>query len=128
MIPSFSKEVWTRCRMHDKSPSFPREAWGGAWGRALAEGRTILSNGPLQLPRGHISMKRALCAPILCQGTTIGLLAVADKDHDYLDEDRAVLENIASKIAPVLKARLQRQPASGTEPGRSGAPGERGPV
>ncbi len=108
VIPSFSKEVWTRCRMHDKSPSFPRDAWGGAWGQALAEGRSILSNGPLQLPRGHISMKRALCAPILYQGTTIGLLAVADKDHDYLDEDRRVLENIASKIAPVLKARLQR--------------------
>jgi len=53
-------------------------------------------------------MKRALCAPIVCQGATIGLLAVADKDHDYLDEDLKVLESIAASIAPVLKARLQR--------------------
>ena len=106
--PSMTREVWEQCRMPDKTAVFPRETWGGIWGRALIESKTQLSNQPLEVPRGHIPMNRALIVPIVHQERAIGLLEVANKDTDYDDRDRKMLESIATQIAPILHARLQR--------------------
>jgi hypothetical protein len=42
------------------------------------------------------------------QGEVIGSIHVANREGDYGEEDRELMESICSIIAPVLNARLQR--------------------
>jgi two-component system, cell cycle sensor histidine kinase and response regulator CckA len=106
--PSLTGAAWEACRMPNKTFTFPREMWGGVWGRALTEGRSQCRNGDLSLPEGHVGLQRALSAPIIDQDGVIGNITVANKPCDYTGDDRRRLEMIASKIAPVLRAQLER--------------------
>ena len=49
-----------------------------------------------------------MVVPIIFSGEVIGHFEVANKDTDYTEEDRRYIESLASYIAPVLNARLQR--------------------
>ncbi len=60
------------------------------------------------MPEGHIPINRALDVPIIHQEEVIGNIMVGNKGIDYDDNDQALLETIASHIAPILSARLQR--------------------
>ncbi len=108
VCPSLIGEVWDRCRMADKKLVFPAAEWGGMWGWALFQQRSTYANSALQIPAGHLRIRRALCVPIVHQAETLGLLSVANKETDYTDADCRMLENTARIIAPVLKARLER--------------------
>jgi len=108
VCPSMTREIWDQCHMLDKDIVFPREAWGGIWGRALIEKKTLHSNEPFHVPKGHIPIRRALDVPIIHQGEAIGNLLVGNKATDYDEEDIQLLEAIANYVAPVLNARLQR--------------------
>jgi PAS domain S-box-containing protein len=106
--PSMTADIWDQCKMVDKDYVFPRETWGGIWGRAMMEKRTLFSNESFNVPKGHIPMLRALDVPILFQGQLIGNLMVGNKKTDYEKEDCELLEAIADKIAPILAARLEK--------------------
>ncbi len=108
VCPSMTRDVWDRCQMPDKDIILPRKIWGGLWGRALIEKKTFCSNGPLNVPEGHVPLSRALAVPIIHHDVLIGLIAVANKRTDYALDDQEFLANIANYIAPVLHARLQR--------------------
>jgi signal transduction histidine kinase len=94
--------------MPEKEIVFPREMWGGIWGKALIEKKSFYSNESFQVPQGHIPILRALDVPIIYQGKAIGNLTVGNKETDYDEKDLEALETIANHIAPVLHARLQR--------------------
>ncbi|MEE9490170.1 MAG: PAS domain S-box protein, partial [Thermoplasmata archaeon] len=108
VCPSMTRDIWDRCQMKDKDIVFPRETWGGIWGRALMEKRTLCSNGGFKVPKGHIPVTRALDVPIIHRNEVIGSLLVSNKATDYDHKDVELLENIANGIAPILNARLQR--------------------
>ena len=105
--PSMTRDIWEGCQIPDKSIVFPREKWGGLWGRSLLEKRTLLANEGLNFPCGHIELSNALVAPILHQGELIGQLALADHPGGYTDEDADLLSRTADQIAPILRARLE---------------------
>ena len=106
--PSMTREVWKECKMSDRDIIFPRESWGGIWGRALTEGETLYSNKPLQVPEGHIQITRALDVPIIHRGNVIGNLLVGNKKTNYEKDDVQIMEAIAVHLAPLLNARLHR--------------------
>ncbi|MCP4608474.1 MAG: GAF domain-containing protein, partial [Planctomycetes bacterium] len=108
VCPSMTKDIWDQCQMSDKEIVFPRDAWGGIWGRALIEKKALYSNESFRVPEGHIPVLRALDAPIIHQGKLIGNFLVGNKATDYDQQDIQLLEAIASYVAPVLNARLQR--------------------
>jgi PAS domain S-box-containing protein len=108
VIPSMTKDVWEQCQVPDKAITFPRERWGGIWGRSLKEKRSLYANEGLHVPEGHIPITRVLVAPIMYGEDVIGLLEVANKVTDYGKKEQEFLETIAGHIAPVLNARLQR--------------------
>ncbi len=107
--PSMTRGVWTQCELPDKSVVFPREQWGGLWGRSLVEQRSLYANDGLRLPEGHVLLRSALVVPIVHRGRLIGQFAVADKPGGYGEEDREALEQVAAQTAPVLVAALERQ-------------------
>jgi PAS domain S-box-containing protein len=106
--PSLSREVWEQCRMADKRLIFPRESWGGIWGRSLLEEKTFFSNQPLPVPAGHIPIFRVLTVPIVDQGGIIGNIMVGNKNADYTDSDTSLLEAIADCLAPVIREKQRK--------------------
>ena len=108
VAPSMTKEVMDKCQMQDKDILFPRRDWSGMWGQTLLEKKTLYANKDLHLPEGHVPLTRGMTVPILYQAELIGILAVADKETDYDESDRQILETISAHIAPILQARLQK--------------------
>ena len=41
VAPSMTRDIWDKCQMPEKSIVFPREEWGGIWGRALREAKSL---------------------------------------------------------------------------------------
>lgn len=107
VCPSMTRDIWDQCRMAEKDYVFSRESWGGIWGKAMTEKRTLCSNGPFTVPEGHIPVVRALDVPLIYQGRVIGNLLVGNKPTDYEKADRELLEMIAAYVAPILGARLE---------------------
>jgi PAS domain S-box-containing protein len=108
VIPSLTKNIWEECRVHEKTIIFPRDKWGGIWGRALKEGRTFFKADAFNVPEGHITINNFLAVPIIYHGETIGIVSVANREGGYDEDDRDLLQSLASRIAPILKARLER--------------------
>lgn len=105
---SLNGNAWQECQMSNKDVVFPYDTWGETvWGNALRGKKSCCVNRPLFVPEGHIPVSRVLTVPILYRGTSIGLIAVANKTTDYDDGDQELLEMIARKIAPILHAKLQ---------------------
>ena len=107
VCPSMTREIWEACQVPDKTMVFPRETWGGIWGRAMTGSKTLCSNEALTVPEGHLPIQRVLASPILHEGKAIGILEVANKTEDYHRTDIQLLETIAHTIAPILYSRLQ---------------------
>jgi PAS domain S-box-containing protein len=106
--PSMTREVWSHCRMSEKTTRFPSHAWSGIWGQALSSGETVVANHPLTTPEGHVPLYRAMAVPLVFSGLVVGLFVVANRPADYGPADRERLEDIAVFVAPVLAARLAR--------------------
>ncbi|NIR01451.1 MAG: GAF domain-containing protein, partial [Gemmatimonadales bacterium] len=108
VCPSMSK-LLTECEVANKCIRYPRDKWKGLWSRALLEKRTLYTNEPPAVPKGHVPIRNNLAAPILFQGRAIGLLNLANRDTGYGDADCELIEAIAARVAPVLYAWVQRR-------------------
>ena len=108
VCPSMTREIFSMCQVEGKSVVFPRDLWGGLWGRVLLERKCLRKNEEHRVPEGHIPLHRSLGAPILYQGRLLGSLHVANRGDDYTEADAEVMQSIAALIAPVLEARMQR--------------------
>ena len=107
-LSSLTDDIWDRCEVAGKNIFFPYEAWGGIWGRALADKKAYYSNEQHHVPEGHVPISRSLNVPILFQGECVGLLVLANKKTDYDETDKKLLQGIADYIGPILSARMQR--------------------
>jgi len=108
VILSSTRDVWDQCGIPDKGIIWPRDKWGGIWGRALTEKKTFYSNEPARGPKVHIPIQRSIATPIVHREEVIGLLHVANKTTDYDQGDARLLETIAARVAPILDARRGR--------------------
>jgi two-component system, cell cycle sensor histidine kinase and response regulator CckA len=108
VCPSLTREVWDECQIPGKDIRFPRESWGGIWGRAMLEQKARYSNEPFEVPGGHVPVLRTIDVPLVHAGELVGNLMVGNKATDYDDEDLRLLQSIGDMIAPVLHARVQR--------------------
>ncbi|NOU17533.1 MAG: PAS domain S-box protein [Bacteroidales bacterium] len=109
VIPSLTRNIWDKCQVEDKTIKFPHESWGDTlWGKAIREKKTYTSSGTFHIPIGHMPINNFITVPIVYCNETIGLLSLANRDDNFSEEDCDFLENIASYMSPILKARLQR--------------------
>ena len=108
VCPSMTRDIFERCQMPDSKIVFPADSWRGIWGESLRTMQSVLSNSPGSVPDGHIAINRCLFVPIVDREELIGLLAVANRDTDYGESDRVLMESVARRIGPILHARLAR--------------------
>jgi PAS domain S-box-containing protein len=107
--PSLTRDVWDQCAMSNKGIVFYREQWRGLWGDALLQKRTRISNGGMVFPEGHINIAQAMAVPIVHHDSLVGLVMVGNKESEYDEQDRLLLERIAAYVAPILHAEMQEQ-------------------
>ncbi len=109
VIPSLTGEIWGQCLVRDKSAVFPASTWGeSVWGRAIKNKKPFISDGPFNIPKGHIEITHFLTSPIVFGSRAIGLISCADKEKGYEPDDMELLRDITNFISPILNARLQR--------------------
>lgn len=111
ICPSMTKDVWDKCKMSKKTIEFPRETWVGIWGQAMLDKKSIYSNLPFDVPKGHIQINNALDVPIIYQGELIGNILIGNKPTGYTEGDQTLLKTIVESIAPILKAKLEQEKA-----------------
>ena len=108
VVPSVCGQVWQQFQNAGESLHLAREAWSDVWGEALMGKKLLCSNERGHVHDGQIPMLRSLVSPMVYQDHAIGLLVLANKSSDYEDSDCELLSGIATYLAPVLHARIQR--------------------
>jgi PAS domain S-box-containing protein len=110
VAPAVTRKIyWEKCNVPEKEIIYQKGTFGGIWGRAIKERKTLISNdGPFDTPDGHIPIENTMVTPIIFHDEVISAIHIANKPNGYDEKNRAMLETIADQIAPVLYARLQR--------------------
>jgi PAS domain S-box-containing protein len=104
---SMTRDVFDECQIEDKSIVFPNDKWGGLWGKALKDKKTLYQNGNLQFPGGHVQLQNAIAAPLVINNKLIGQIALANKQGDFNENDKQAVNNLCDYIAPLLHSKLK---------------------
>ncbi len=104
-----SRDVFDNWQAPGNIMIFPRKTWGGIWGKALKERRSVYSNEPGNVLLGHIPVTKVLVVPIIYKNEVVGIFEIANKDSAYNHNDQILLQKIAAYSAPLLFFRLQKQ-------------------
>jgi PAS domain S-box-containing protein len=122
---AWSREVMEDCRTHDK----PREfaiAGAGLWGEAVRQRRTVIINdyeaaddpGKKGLPEGHVPLTRILVVPILSHDRIASVVAVANREAPYTEEDAEQLRAFVASAQVILERSQVEDALSESEAGR----------
>ncbi len=82
---------------------------GGLWGWVLTNKQSLLSNDvqsdsrSVGVPEGHFPLNRFLGAPVMLKGKLSGLLALANSENEYTEQDLKVIERFSSLYALALQ-------------------------
>lgn len=96
------------CRMKDQRIAFPigdDEEYGALWGYALNTKKAFFTNSPGHhpsskgIPEGHIPLKNYMAVPVLIDDALMGLIALANSDRDYSEQDITSIEQISNLFA-----------------------------
>ncbi len=99
------------CRVADRRIAFPiceDGTYDALWGQALNTREAFFTNSPEThpafkgLPDGHIPLSRFLAVPVVMGDLLMGLIALANSDHDYTNGDLQAMERLAEVYALAL--------------------------
>ncbi len=109
-----SELAWERCLIYDKTghQRLPRDfAVHGLYGSVISNREGFFTNDPpshpdsIGLPQGHPPLKSFLGVPLVQEGKTVGLIAVANREGGYTCEQQKDLEAIAPAVVQALQRR-----------------------
>ena len=103
---------WEQCLMYDKTGH--RRPPGdyvvhGLYGSVVINEKSFFANDPqshpdsIGVPPGHPSLTSFLGVPLVQNGKTVGLIAVANRENGYSCEQKEDLEAIASVVTQALQ-------------------------
>ncbi len=86
----------------------------GFWGWVLENKESVLKNKPLEeplslgVPSHEISIERFLSSPAIIRNKLVGLIALANPDRDYTEDDIALIERLSALYAiAVYRSRIE---------------------
>ncbi|AAM03995.1 TPA: PAS domain S-box protein [Methanosarcina acetivorans] len=109
---------WERCFMYDKTGHLHPQsdfAVHGLYGIVINNDKGFFTNDPQShpdsrgLPEGHPPIRSFLGVPLVQDGKTIGLIAVANREGGYSCEQQEDLEAIAPAVVQVLQRKKAEQ-------------------
>jgi PAS domain S-box-containing protein len=113
-----SKLGWEQCPMYDKTGHVrPSSDYivRGLYSSVIKSGKSFFTNDPLShpdsmgLPNGHPPITSFLGVPLIQDGKTMGLIAVANREGGYSLEQQEDLEAIAPAITQALQRKKEEQ-------------------
>ena len=88
----------------------------GFWGWVLENKESVLKNKPLEeplslgIPSHEISIERFLSSPAIIKNKLVGLIALANPDRDYTEEDIDLIERLSALYAiAVYRGRIEEE-------------------
>jgi signal transduction histidine kinase/CheY-like chemotaxis protein/predicted hydrocarbon binding protein len=94
----------------------------GIWGSVLKNGKSLIANEPYShpdsvgTPEGHPQLTSFLGVPLQEGGTTIGMIALANKESGYVAADQKTIEALATAFTEALmRKRAENQLAKAKE-------------
>jgi len=117
---AMSDPGWDLCTMNDKTAEHRRQPGDfeihGLYGAVIQTGQSLLSNAPskdphsIGTPPGHPALTSFLGAPLVSNGQTTGIVAVANREDGYTEEDRESLVALTPAIVEAfLRKRAERK-------------------
>lgn len=108
MIHAWSHGAMDVCRVTKAPVHFPVEK-AGIWGECIRERKPFVVNSytaPHQkkhgYPDGHVPIHRFLGVPIMEGARIVAILAVANKDTDYSDDDIEALKTLGNTMWEII--------------------------
>lgn len=107
--PTLAGISFENCRMEERTTVFQK--FGGMWGWVLENRQSVLSNDVRSdsrstgIPSGHVPIHRFLAAPALAGNSLMGIIALANANRDYTEEDLAVVEQLADVFGVAVERR-----------------------
>ena len=108
-VHRWSAKAMAQCAITDKPILFP-VAEGGLWGDCVRQRKAVLVNdyqaphpGKKGLPAGHNTIRRFLAVPVLDEGRTVAVAAVANKGKDYTEDDVSACTSLFNKMWELLR-------------------------
>lgn len=108
---SISNPGWNACAL-DKTAaadSITNMTVRGIWGQVILQEHAFIINNPesfpkrVGLPEGHPPLTSFLGVPLSDQGQTIGMIALANREGGYTDEQREDLEALAVSFVEAMR-------------------------
>ena len=108
-VHRWSAKAMAQCAITDKPILFP-VVEGGLWGDCVRQRKAVLVNdyqaphpGKKGLPPGHNPIRRFLAVPVLDEGRTVAVAAVANKGKDYTEDDVSACTSLFNKMWELLR-------------------------
>jgi diguanylate cyclase (GGDEF)-like protein/PAS domain S-box-containing protein len=110
--PAFSREIIDAG--HTESQTIVFKELTGFWSCVLENKKSVLTNNPseelrsLGIPSHGISIERFLSAPAIIRDELVGLIALANPDRDYTEDDIDFIERLSALYAiAVYRSRME---------------------
>ena len=109
---------WDQCKMYDRTGHrLPPEnsVLRGLYGSVVDSGKGFFTNDPashpdsIGLPQDNPPLTSFLGVPLIENGKTVGVLAVANREGGYSCEQQEDLEAVASAVVQVLQRKREEQ-------------------
>jgi len=102
IVPTLTNDIWDICKVKNKNFIFEKNDWVGIWGKSILSKTTLYANSGLNVPEGHVKLENTICAPIIHHDEVIGLIALANRENGFNDDDKILLNKLCMLIAPTL--------------------------
>lgn len=115
ILNSWSKDVFAECRIIEPHARYALEKTG-FWGEAVRQGRPIIENefqkpNPYKrgYPEGHVQVKKFLAVPVFYEEQIVAVVGVANKSHDYDQNDILDISLVMNSIWKSVEIRRMHE-------------------
>jgi PAS domain S-box-containing protein len=111
LISSMTTDIWGQCEVEGATASF--DHFSGLWGWVLDHRQPVFTNNPNDddrssgTPVGHVPVHSFLAAPALIGEELYGIVALANSENDYIQQDLAAIEPLAALYALAIQRNRQ---------------------
>lgn len=118
IIHSWSEGAMDMCQVRDKPLHFPIDK-AGIWGECIRNRTSCLINdyslphhAKHGYPEGHIDITRFLGMPVFDGDRIVAILAVANKESDYRDDDIDALQTLGTMTWEIIRRKRAEEEIS----------------